>query len=163
MWARPGVKGYVNKTQHNLHDTFLNMRQPASMVLSQNAPHLPGQTTHTMCPERFDALLHVWRSHTLMSLDGTRNFGKAALHMPVRPSNLPSHFPLASSRTHLTYTVPSFPRISTYLRLNHQIGHAALTTPRPQHGSAPPGHILSSHASMTRHHSTSLLSNTRFA
>ena len=76
--------GYVNKPKHNLHDPFLNMCQPAFMVLTPNVPNRPRRTTHTMCPERFDALLDVWRSHTLTSLDGTRHFGTAALNICIQ-------------------------------------------------------------------------------
>ena len=76
--------GYVTKPKHHLHDPFLTMRQPAFTVLTPNVPHRPSRTAHTMCPERFDALLHVWQSHTLISLDGTRHFGTSALTICIQ-------------------------------------------------------------------------------
>ena len=74
--------GYINMIQLILHDIFLNMPQPAFMVLSHHNNKRPGLSNHTVCTERLDA--HVWRSDTLTSIDGTRQFGDAALHLCIQ-------------------------------------------------------------------------------
>ena len=54
------------------------------MVMSHHDHKLPGRSKHTMCPERFEAMLHVCRSSTLTSTDGTRHFGDTALHLCIQ-------------------------------------------------------------------------------
>jgi hypothetical protein len=60
------------------------MPQPAFMVLSHHDNKRPGRSTHTVCTERLDALLHVWRSNTLTSIDGIRQFCDAALQLCIQ-------------------------------------------------------------------------------
>jgi hypothetical protein len=135
--------GYINKAQHNLYDTFLNMRQPTFMVLSQHVPNGPGRSTHTMCPERFEALLHVCQSGTLMSIDGTRHFSEADRHLCIQSArnirtDCMSRPPTCTLHSHVD---PACLAFAKFLQFSENGLHITSLMPMLVRLSSPPSHL----------------------